>query len=73
MKIYNNPPQNTWSELLSRPMMNTQHLERVVSEVIEAVKTSGDKALRDFTLKFDQVTLSDLEVRPEEIALAVAK
>ncbi len=73
MKIYNNPPQNTWSELLSRPMMSTQHLERVVSEVIEAVKTGGDKALRDFTLKFDQVTLSDLEVKPKEIALAVAQ
>lgn len=73
MKIYNNPPQNTWSELLSRPMMSTQHLERVVSEVIEAVKTNGDKALRDFTLKFDQVALSDLEVKPEQIALALTQ
>ncbi len=73
MKIYNNPPQNTWSELLSRPMMNTQHLERVVSEVIEAVKINGDEALRDFTLKFDQVALNDLEVNAKEIESAVAQ
>ncbi len=73
MKIYNNPPQNTWSALLRRPTMSTQHLEGVVSEVIEAIKINGDEALKNFTLKFDQVVLNDLEVKAEEIALAVAQ
>ncbi|NJK83094.1 MAG: histidinol dehydrogenase [Saprospiraceae bacterium] len=73
MKIYNHPSPNTWSDLLRRPMMSTQHLEQVVGEIIDAVKTKGDEALRALTLQFDKVALDNLAVEKEEIAIAIAQ
>ena len=33
-----------------------------VAQIIEEVKVRGDRALREFTLKFDQVDLGDLSL-----------
>ena len=38
----------------------------VVSEIITAVKSRGDDALREYTLKFDSVRLDEIEVSEEE-------
>lgn len=43
----------------------------IVSEIIENVKKTGDKALFDYALKFDKVELSSLLVTKEEIEEAV--
>lgn len=42
-------------------------VENVVSEIIENVKKNGDKALFEYSLKFDKANLKSLEVTPEEI------
>ena len=44
----------------------------IVSDIIENVKTNGDRALYEYCEKFDKVTLSSLEVSAEEIDEAFA-
>ena len=46
-------------------------VEKIVEDIIENVKTNGDKALIEYALKFDKATLSSLEVTKEEIDSAV--
>ena len=47
-------------------------VEDVVSEIIKNVRERGDEALREYSLKFDKVELSSLEVSSEEIEEAMA-
>lgn len=54
------------SELFSRENLSA-NVEETVAEVIENVKTNGDKALFEYCEKFDGVTLSSLVVTEEEI------
>ena len=42
-----------------------------VSEIIENVKANGDKAIKEYSLKFDGACLDDLRVSEQEIADAV--
>ncbi len=45
----------------------TANVSDIVSEIIENVKKNGDKALFEYSEKFDKATLSSLEVTEEEI------
>ena len=54
------------SELFSREN-HSANVEETVAEIIENVKTNGDKALFEYCEKFDGVTLSSLVVTEEEI------
>ena len=47
-------------------------VEGIVSEIIENVKTNGDKALFEYCKKFDKAELTSLVVSQEEIKEAVA-
>ncbi len=71
MKIINNPNKNLWSELCHRPQMQLEFLESSVKNILSRVKTSGDKALREFTLQFDKIELSNLRVSKNEIEEAI--
>ena len=70
MKTVINPAPKTWSALLERPTMDLEAIEGLVKPVMEAVKARGDDALREFTLKFDGVQLTDLLVTAEEVQSA---
>ncbi len=67
MKIYQNPEKSLWSQLVERPKMDTETLWSLVKEVFQEVKTYGDKAVINFTEKFDKVLLNNLQVSQEEI------
>ncbi len=54
------------SELFSRENLSA-NVEETVAEIIENVKTNGDKALFEYCEKFDGVALSSLVVTEEEI------
>ena len=54
------------SELFSRENLSA-NVEETVAEIIENVKTNGDKALFEYCEKIDGVTLSSLVVTEEEI------
>jgi histidinol dehydrogenase len=59
---------------LERPIENGSDEQlRVVREVIQDVKQSGDEALKRYTAKWDGVELENFRVTAEEIDLAVAR
>lgn len=61
--------RNILNDLLKRSPNSYSGYEAVVNEIIEKVKTEGDKALFDYTLKFDRFALTpeNIRVTREEI------
>lgn len=51
---------------------DSANVEGIVSDIIENVKTNGDKALKEYTLKFDKADLDSLAVSKDEIEEAFA-
>ena len=47
------------------------NVEQIVADIIENVKVNGDKALFEYTEKFDKAVLTSLQVTEEEIEEAV--
>src|SRR5437763_1089706 len=66
MKIIKYPNRNKWSELLKRPAIKTNQLEKQVSKVLNDVKLNGDKAVQKYTLQFDKVDLKNILVTKKE-------
>lgn len=66
--------KNVLSDLLKRSPNNYSGYEETVNEILAAVKTEGDKALFEYTLKFDKYRLTpeNIRVTPEEIKEAYA-
>jgi histidinol dehydrogenase len=71
MRIYRNPPKETWQELSQRPQLELEFLESAVRNVLNRVKKSGDTALREFTLQFDRASVETLRVTDNEIKEAI--
>lgn len=67
MKTIKYPKKETWGELLKRPVFENKTLEASVIGVLKEVKKSGDAALRNFTLQFDKVKLTELAVKESEL------
>ena len=65
IKIYNYGEVSN-EEIFARETSNTS-VEDVVSAIIENVKANGDKALFEYSLKFDKADLKSFEVSAEEI------
>jgi histidinol dehydrogenase len=70
MKFINNPHRDQWKELLQRPYMDNAAVLQSMQAILDGVKQKGDKAIRDFTKKFDGVELDGFEVSAEEITKA---
>ena len=64
------PEKKDWMEILRRPALNTDTLRNTVKEVLDKVKTEGDKAVREYEERFDKVNLDLLGVTETEIAEA---
>lgn len=73
MKLIKNPPRDTWTQLLSRPTLDKLDLDTLVQSVFDAVVSKGDRALLDYTAKFDKVELSSIVVSEEEVSDAVTQ
>ena len=60
--------------LLLRPaLLDKPDLTEKVASILDQVKKGGDKALFNFCEKFDNVTLNQLKVSPEEIEEALSQ
>lgn len=70
MKLYNNPPPENWSELTRRPQLSTAFLDNAVRSILGRVKESGDDAIRELTLQFDKIAVTQLAVAQEELIAA---
>ena len=57
------------TEIFAR-MQPKMNVEQIVSDIIENVKQNGDKAVKEYCLKFDKADLSSLLVSAEEMAEA---
>lgn len=73
--LSNETKQSILDDLLKRSPNNYTEYEATVNEIIENVKANGDKAVFDYTLKFDKFTLTpeNIKVTKEEIAEAYTK
>ncbi len=70
MKVYKNPPQNEWTTILQRPEQDISLLYGTVAEILQEVKDKGDKAVLDYTQRFDGASLSTSTVDPRELSEA---
>ncbi|MBS6467852.1 MAG: histidinol dehydrogenase [Bacteroides sp.] len=70
MNIITYPERSQWNDLLRRPTLNTATLRETVLDVLERVRTEGDKAVIEYEEKFDHVHLDSLTVSEEEFAEA---
>lgn len=66
MKKYINPLEQTWNELISRPVFDNSRFFPKVQAIIEKVKLKGDDALKAFSMEFDQVEIDKLKVSDPE-------
>lgn len=66
MILIDYPEKSQWQELLKRPVMNTESLFGTVQGIIDRVKAGGDKAVLQYEMQFDKVSLSALAVSSEE-------
>ncbi len=71
MNLFKFPPKENWSTILARPVFEQTSLQESVGNMLNEVKTNGDKALIDFTSRFDSVDLSVLQASDEEIVTAI--
>ena len=67
LETYFYPSPSEFNSLCERPAIDAQSLDELIKEIFHSVKQNGDQALRDFTQKFDNRTVSDLVYTQEEI------
>lgn len=70
MQEFINPAPADWETILKRPTASFKDLEPLVEEVFQEVKSKGDQALIDYTLKFDKVKLDSFTVSEAEYTRA---
>lgn len=67
MNLIINPPKKQWSDILQRPVFDAKNLMPMVQEVLNAIQEKGDQAVKDYTLSFDQVNLSSIQLNEDQI------
>ncbi|MCX6308559.1 MAG: histidinol dehydrogenase, partial [Bacteroidia bacterium] len=67
MKRVNYPSRSEWPVLLQRPAFDSANLHTLVGEILNTVRKRGDEAVHEYGLKYDKVSLIDLEVSTDEI------
>lgn len=75
LNLTNETKQNILNDLLKRSPNNYTQYEATVNEIIGRVRAEKDKAVFDYTLKFDKFALTpeNIKVTKEEIAEAYEK
>ena len=67
MQIIQNPLKKDWSTILERPTKKVDDIEAIVNTVFNDIKNNGDKALNEYTHRFDKVELESVIVSEIEI------
>ncbi len=67
MRLVKNPSRSEWQELIRRPDFDQSVIQDSVQNILSEVGSNGDKALLDFTNRFDQVKLKELRIDLGEI------
>ena len=56
------PDKAEWADMLRRPALHTETLRDTVKEVLDRVKSEGDRAVIEYEERFDKVKLDALAV-----------
>src|SRR5882672_2017935 len=71
---WNTPELNSYlTRIDSRASVPNEAIETQVAEIITAVRTRGDAAVREFTHRFEGFDLKNLRIAPEEIRKLAAQ
>lgn len=62
------PSREEWKGLCRRPSVEKKELEKSVLHTLNEVKMYGDKAVLDFTEKYDGVIIKSLKIPIAEIS-----
>lgn len=62
MKIIKNPSVQDFPQLLARPVFEQESIMEIIKPVFKKVKTEGNKALLNFSQKFDNFTPENIEL-----------
>lgn len=73
MKKISLPERTSWALLCQRPSIEVEFLQSSVRNILNRVRQSGDQALLEFALRFDQVKLESLRATDEEIKASKTK
>ena len=73
MKRYNNPSRSEWGQVCLRPTATLEAMMPTVKTIFDTVKKTGDQALKEYTLKFDQVDCTSFQIPAETISEAKVK
>ena len=75
LKLDENTKKNILNDLLKRSPNNYESYADVVAEIVNNVRANGDKAVFEYTLKFDktELTANNILVTEEEIKEAYSK
>ena len=73
MQLIKYPSVETWTAILSRPVIDNKLLLKQVGKIVEDVKVKGDGALKKYVKKFDGVSLRNLIVDQKEFKNAESK
>ncbi len=65
LREHTSPPVGGWG--ITRPSFDNTQLQQKVKAVLDEVKKNGDRAIKQFTLQFDGIELSDFVVSQQEI------
>jgi histidinol dehydrogenase len=72
MKKILNPLKSDWNSILLRPTQTVADIEDKVLDIFNDVKLNGNKAIQQYTLKFDGVEIEELFVSEVEVLEAEA-
>jgi len=72
LKTYQAPKGEQIDTIIQRPKIKAGELKAIIDDVFTKVKTEGDKALKDYTMRFDGVDLQELMTTTTEIEEGIA-
>lgn len=70
MQIIKYPTKESWKAITDRPTIDNSSLFSNVENILNDIKERGDKAVKEYSYKFDKVELSSFKVLEEEKSVA---
>ena len=70
MKKYCNPKKENWVSICERPLYDNTQIKNIVNDIFADVKTNGDKALINYTKKFDNIDIKEIGIDLEKIDIS---
>jgi histidinol dehydrogenase len=70
MKKYCNPKKDNWVSICERPLYDNTQIKNIVNDIFADVKKNGDKALINYTKKFDNIDIKEIGIDLEKIDIS---